>query len=52
MPIEIRVVTQAEFNAWVASQHKPAPAAPSAAPSAAPPAAPQKIAAAATAAQH
>jgi len=46
MPIEIRVVTQDEFNAWVAQQHAPAPA-----PAAAPPAAPQKVAAAATAAQ-
>ena len=51
MPIEIRVVTQPEFNAWVASQKTPA-AAPSAAPSAAPAAVPQKVAAAATAAQH
>jgi cytochrome c oxidase subunit 2 len=47
MPIEIRVVTQPEFNAWVASQRTPAPA-----PSAAPSAAPQKVASAATAAQH
>jgi len=54
MPIEIHVVTQDEFNAWVAQQHAPAPAAsaPSAAPPAATPAAPQKVAAAATAAQH
>ncbi len=48
MPIEIRVVTQDEFNAWVAQQHAPAPAA-APAPSAAPP---QKVAAAATAAAH
>ena len=45
MPIEIRVVTQPEFNAWVAQQSAPAPAA-------APSAAPQKVASAATAAQH
>jgi cytochrome c oxidase subunit 2 len=47
MPIEIRVVTQPEFDTWVASQRTPAPA-----PSAAPSAAPQKVASAATAAQH
>ncbi|MDR3507034.1 MAG: cytochrome c oxidase subunit II [Caulobacteraceae bacterium] len=45
MPIEIKVVTQPEFNAWVASQH--APAAPAAAPTktaSADIAAPQKVA--------
>lgn len=47
MPIEIHVVTQDEFKAWVAQQAAPAPAA-----SPAPSAAPQKVAAAATAAQH
>lgn len=51
MPIEIHVVTQDEFKAWVAQQQAPATAA-APAPSAAPPAAPQKVAAAATAAQH
>ncbi|HEX4183493.1 MAG TPA: cytochrome c oxidase subunit II [Caulobacteraceae bacterium] len=47
MPIEIHVVTQPEFNAWVASQKAPAPAA-----TAASSAAPQTVAAAATAAQR
>ena len=32
MPIEIKVVTQPEFDAWVAQQHAPAGAAPAAAP--------------------
>jgi cytochrome c oxidase subunit 2 len=50
MPIEIRVVTRPEFDAWVASQHAPAAAAPAAPPAA--PAVPQKVAAAATVAQH
>ena len=56
MPIEIKVVSQADFDAWVISQHgtptdgtAPPPAAP--APSSAP-AAPQKVAANATVAQH
>jgi cytochrome c oxidase subunit II len=48
MPIEIKVVTRPEFDAWVASQHAPKTA--EAAPAA--PAAPQKVAAAATVAQH
>ncbi len=39
MPIEIKVVTQPEFNAWVASQQTPAAAPPPAAP-----ATPQKVA--------
>jgi len=47
MPIEIHVVTQDQFKAWVAQQQAPAPA-----PSAAPPATPQKVAAAAAAARH
>jgi cytochrome c oxidase subunit 2 len=48
MPIEIKVVTQPEFDAWVASQApKPAPAAASAAP-----AAPQKVALNDAAAPH
>jgi cytochrome c oxidase subunit 2 len=38
MPIEIKVVTQPEFDAWVASKATPAPAAPAAAPAAAAPA--------------
>ena len=65
MPIEIKVVTQPEFDAWVVSQHgtptdgtapattaaaSSAPAAPAASSSA--PAAPQKVAASATVAQH
>jgi cytochrome c oxidase subunit 2 len=52
MPIEIRVVTQPEFDAWVVSKApKPAPAAAPAASSA--PAAPQTVALnAASAAQH
>jgi len=49
MPIEIHVVTQDQFKAWVAQQQAPATAA-APAPSA-PPAA-QKVAAAAIAAQH
>jgi cytochrome c oxidase subunit 2 len=42
MPIEIKVVSQADFDAWVASKAKPAPPAPApaAAPAAAAPAAP------------
>ena len=62
MPIEIKVVTQPEFDAWVLSQHgtpndgtapaaAPASAAPLVAPSSAP-AAPQKVAMNATVAQH
>jgi cytochrome c oxidase subunit 2 len=47
MPIEIRVVTQPEFDAWVASTK--APATPTTTASAA---APQTVAAAATVAQH
>ena len=47
MPIEIHVVSRPEFDAWVASKKAPAPAA---APASS--AAPQKVAAAATAAQH
>jgi cytochrome c oxidase subunit 2 len=54
MPIEIKVVTQPEFDAWVVSQKgtptdgsAPAPAAPSSAP-----AAPQKVAMNAAVAQH
>ncbi|HEX4179750.1 MAG TPA: cytochrome c oxidase subunit II [Caulobacteraceae bacterium] len=46
MPIEVKVVTQPEFDAWMASQKSPAPAAPAS------PAVPQKVAAAATVAQH
>jgi cytochrome c oxidase subunit 2 len=43
MPIEIKVVTQPEFDAWVASKHAPPPAAaPAAAPAAS--SAPQKVA--------
>jgi cytochrome c oxidase subunit 2 len=48
MPIEIKVVTRPQFDAWVASQKSPAPAATTTASSAAP----QKVAAAATAAQR
>jgi cytochrome c oxidase subunit 2 len=48
MPIEIKVVSRPEFDAWVASQKSPAPAAATTASSAAP----QKVAAAATVAQH
>jgi cytochrome c oxidase subunit II len=47
MPIEIKVVSQQDFNTWVASQKSPPPAA-----APAPSAAPQKVASAATAAQH
>ena len=56
MPIEIKVVSQGDFNTWIASQQTPA--APATASSAAPaaassaPAAPQKVAQAATAATH
>jgi cytochrome c oxidase subunit 2 len=50
MPIEIHVVTQPEFDAWVASKGKPTQAA---APAASPaPAAPQKVALNAAAAQR
>ncbi|MDR3512542.1 MAG: cytochrome c oxidase subunit II [Caulobacteraceae bacterium] len=63
MPIEIKVVTQPEFDAWVLSQHgtptdgtAPAPAAAPAAPAApassSAPAAPQKVAMNAAVAQH
>jgi cytochrome c oxidase subunit 2 len=48
MPIEIKVVSRPEFDAWVASQNTPKTA--DAAPAA--PAAPQKVASAATVAQH
>lgn len=55
MPIEIRVVSQPDFDAWVVSQHgtpTDGGAPPAAAPaSSSAPAAPQKVAAAATAAQ-
>jgi cytochrome c oxidase subunit 2 len=53
MPIEIKVVSQADFDAWVISQHGTPTdgTAPPAAPSSAP-AAPQKVAANATVAQH
>src|SRR5689334_7223523 len=44
MPIEVNVVTQPEFDAWVASKAKPAPA-PAAPPAAAAPAAPAPAAA-------
>jgi cytochrome c oxidase subunit 2 len=45
MPIEIQVVTQPEFDAWVAQQHAPAPAAtPVAAPGKTASAAPQPLA--------
>jgi cytochrome c oxidase subunit 2 len=47
MPIEIKVVSRPDFDAWVASQKSPAPAATPASS-----AAPQKVAAAATAATH
>ena len=46
MPIEIKVVTRPEFDAWVASRHAPAVAATPA------PAATQKVASAATVVQH
>jgi len=47
MPIEIKVVSQPEFDAWVATKAPPpAPAAPAAAPAAAVPAAPATAAAA------
>jgi cytochrome c oxidase subunit 2 len=49
MPIEIRVVSQADFDAWVASKHAPAGGA---APAPAAPAAPQKVAASGAIAQH
>jgi cytochrome c oxidase subunit 2 len=55
MPIEIKVVSQADFNTWIAAQQTPAaPAASSAAPAApsSAPAAPQKVAQAATTATH
>ncbi|MGH6956059.1 MAG: cytochrome c oxidase subunit II [Caulobacteraceae bacterium] len=43
MPIEVKVVSQADFNAWVASKQHPAPAAPTATAAAQPaPAAPAK----------
>ncbi len=48
MPIEIHVVTRPEFDAWVASQTAPAPAASTTASAAAP----QTVASAATVAQH
>jgi cytochrome c oxidase subunit 2 len=47
MPIEIKVVSQADFNAWVASKAPPAtvaPTTPTAAPAPSAPAAPQKVA--------
>jgi cytochrome c oxidase subunit 2 len=50
MPIEVRVVSQADFDAWVASQQHPAPAANSAAAPAPAAAAPAPVAAAAPAA--
>ncbi len=44
MPIEIKVVTQPEFDAWVAQQHAPAGAAPAAPPAKTASAAPQPLA--------
>jgi len=48
MPIEIKVVSQADFDTWVVSQH----GTPTDGTAPAPAAAPQKVAASATVAQH
>jgi heme/copper-type cytochrome/quinol oxidase subunit 2 len=50
MPIEVDVKTQAEYDAWVASHGKPAPAAVAAAPAATPSAAATSVPAATPAA--
>ncbi len=52
MPIEIKVVSQPEFDAWVVSQHGTPSGAAAPAASSSAPAAPQKVAASAAVAQH